>query len=189
MRLPRRPPNAVLVALLPLLLIGGIWLGGHPDYLPGFARDALVGDSQGRLYQEAIDVIGANYYRKVNREELVDKGLDAAVDSLDDRFSHYFDPKAYRAFEEATAGAFEGVGMNVEAVPRGLRVVSVFDRSPAQRGGVKAGDVITAVDGKAIDGTSTDEATTLIKGRSGTRVVLTVASPGRKARSVPLRRA
>jgi carboxyl-terminal processing protease len=125
----------------------------------------------------------------VNREELVDKGLDAAVDSLDDRFSHYFDPNAYRAFEEATAGAFEGVGMNVEAVPRGLRVVSVFDRSPAQRGGVKAGDVITAVDGKAIAGTSTDEATTLIKGRSGTRVVLTVASPGRKARSVPLRRA
>ena len=61
MRLPRRPPNAVLVALLPLLLIGGIWLGGHPDYLPGFARDALVGDSEGRLYQEANDVIGANY--------------------------------------------------------------------------------------------------------------------------------
>jgi carboxyl-terminal processing protease len=189
MRLPRRPPNAVLVALLALLLIGGIWLGGHPDYLPGFARDALVGDSEGRLYQEAIDVIGANYYRRVDRRELVDKGLDAAVDSLGDRFSHYFDPKAYQAFEEATAGAFEGVGMNVEAVARGLRVVSVFEGSPAQRGGVKAGDVITAVDGKSLAGTASDEATTQIKGRSGTRVVLTIVSPGREARSVPLRRA
>src|SRR3954453_9229731 len=164
MRLPRRPPNAVLVALLPLLLIGGIWLGGHPDYLPGFARDALVGDSEGRLYQEAIDVIGANYYRNVDRGKLVDKGLDAAVNSLGDRFSHYFDPKAYQAFQEAAQGAFEGVGMNVEEGSRGRRVVSVFAGAPAASAGVKPGDLVVAVDGRSIAGKSTEEATTQIKG-------------------------
>ena len=79
--------------------------------------------------------------------------------------------------------------MNVEAVPRGLRVVSVFERSPAQRGGVKAGDIITAVDGKRIAGRSTDEATTLIKGRSGTGVRLTVVTPGRAPRTLRLKRA
>ena len=175
--------------LVPVLLIAGIWLGGHPEFLPGPVRSVLVGDSDGRLYQEAINTIEDNYYRKVNRDQLVDKGLTAAVSSLDDRFSHYFDPKAYTAFQEATEGAFEGVGMNVEAVPRGLRVVSVFERSPAQRGGVKAGDIITAVDGKRIAGRSTDEATTLIKGRSGTGVRLTVVTPGRAPRTLRLRRA
>ena len=47
----------------PVCLVAGVWLGGHPDNLPGFARDALVGDSEGRLYDEALDVIGENYYR------------------------------------------------------------------------------------------------------------------------------
>jgi carboxyl-terminal processing protease len=185
----RRPVNVTLFVLVPVLLIAGIWLGGHPEFLPGPVRSVLVGDSDGRLYQEAINTIEDNYYRKVNRDQLVDKGLTAAVSSLDDRFSHYFDPKAYTAFQEATEGAFEGVGMNVEAVPRGLRVVSVFERSPAQRGGVKAGDIITAVDGKRIAGRSTDEATTLIKGRSGTGVRLTVVTPGRAPRTLRLKRA
>ena len=185
----RRPVNVTLFVLVPVLLIAGIWLGGHPEFLPGPVRSVLVGDSDGRLYQEAINTIEDNYYRKVNRGQLVDKGLTAAVSSLDDRFSHYFDPKAYTAFQEATEGAFEGVGMNVEAVPRGLRVVSVFERSPAQRGGVKAGDIITAVDGKRIAGRSTDEATTLIKGRSGTGVRLTVVTPGRAPRTLRLKRA
>ena len=185
----RRPVNVTLFVLVPVLLIAGIWLGGHPEFLPGPVRSVLVGDSDGRLYQEAINTIEDNYYRKVNRDQLVDKGLTAAVSSLDDRFSHYFDPKAYTAFQEATEGAFEGVGMNVEAVPRGLRVVSVFERSPAQRGGVKAGDIITAVDGKRIAGRSTDEATTLIKGRSGTGVRLTVVTPGRAPRTLRLQRA
>ncbi len=185
----RRPVNVTLFVLVPVLLIAGIWLGGHPEFLPGPVRSVLVGDSDGRLYQEAINTIEDNYYRKVNRDQLVDKGLTAAVSSLDDRFSHYFDPKAYTAFQEATEGAFEGVGMNVEAVPRGLRVVSVFERSPAQRGGVKAGDLITAVDGKRIAGRSTDEATTLIKGRSGTGVRLTVVTPGRAPRTLRLQRA
>ena len=80
--------------------------------------------------------------------------------------------------------------MNVEEVAqRGLRVVSVFDGSPAQRGGVKAGDVITKVDGRSIAGLSTDEATTLIKGRAGTRVVLTVVAARDPARTRPAARA
>ena len=94
--------------LLPVLLVAGIWLGGHPDNLPGFVRDALVGDSQGRLYDEALDTIADNYYRPVDKDKLLDAGLTAGVKSLDDRFSAYFDPKAYREFEEATAGRVRG---------------------------------------------------------------------------------
>src|SRR5690349_12104053 len=101
----RRPVNVTLIVLVPVLLVAGIWLGGHPDFLPGPVRSALVGDSDGRLYQEAINTIEDNYYRKVSPDQLVNKSLTAAVSSLDDRFSHYFDPKAYAAFQEATEGA------------------------------------------------------------------------------------
>jgi carboxyl-terminal processing protease len=184
-----RSITPLLAVLLPLFLVLGVWLGGHPDNLPGFARDALVGDSDGRTYEEAIDAIAENYYREVDRDKLLDEGLTGAVRSLDDRFSAYFDPRAYRAFEEATHGEFEGVGLSVAEVRRGLRVLTVFERSPAQRAGIRPGDVITAVDGDSLAGVTAEQATTRIKGRAGTKVELTVATGKQPPRTLELRRA
>ena len=156
-------PLGVLLVLV--LLAGGIYLGGHPEYLPGEVRDTLVGDDDAQLYDEAADIIQEDYYRKVDRKQLVNKALGSAVDSLGDRFSAYFDPKAYKSFEEATQGAFEGVGMNVEEVPRGLRILTVFKGSPAAKGGLKPGDEIIAVNGNPLKGASSEEATTQDQGQ------------------------
>ena len=168
----RRLRTTLLILFVPLALILGVWLGGHPDWLPGFARDSLVADTNGRLYEEAVDKIEADYYRKVDRAELLDTSLEKAVESLDDQFSHYFSPKEYHAFQLDTEGAFEGVGMSVTAVDEGLRVEQVYDGSPAKEGGLKRGDVITSVNGKSLKGKSSQESTTLIKGPAGTEVTL-----------------
>src|SRR3712207_5457112 len=112
MRRRRRSPIPLLVALLPALLVLGIWLGGHPETLPGFARETLVADSEGRLYEEALDVMEEEYYRPIDRERLTNRSIDAAVESLRDQFSDYFSPREYDAFRVATTGEFEGVGMN-----------------------------------------------------------------------------
>jgi carboxyl-terminal processing protease len=149
-----RPPRRrigrgpLLAVLIPLLLVAGIWLGGHPDWLPGPVRSALVSDSDGRLYEDAMDVIARDYYRPIDRNALLNTSIDSAVKSLNDRFSNYFDPKAYRSFQESTNGAFEGVGMNVEQVDKGLRVLTVFKGSPAQKSAIKPGDLITKVNGR-----------------------------------------
>jgi carboxyl-terminal processing protease len=185
----RRSLTPFLAVALPIVLVLGVWLGGHPENLPGFARDALVSDSDGRTYEEAIDAIADNYYREVNRDELLDESLDGAVKSLDDRFSAYFDPKQYGEFEEATSGEFEGVGLSVAEVRRGLRVMTVFDGSPAKRAGIRPGDVITAVDGDSLKGESVEEATTRIKGRAGSEVRLTVVTGKQKPRELELKRA
>jgi carboxyl-terminal processing protease len=179
----------MLAVLLPLFLVAGVWLGGHTENLPGFARDVLVDDSDGRLYEEAVDALAENYYREVDRDKLLDEGLGAAVKSLDDRFSAYFDPKAYTAFQEATHGEFEGVGLSVAEVKRGLRVLRVFDGSPARRAGIRTGDVITAVDGDSLAGVTAEQATTRIKGRAGTMVQLTVVTGKQEPRELDLRRA
>jgi carboxyl-terminal processing protease len=178
----------LLAVLIPLLLIAGIWLGGHPSWLPGPVRDAFVDDSQGRLYDQALDVIARDYYRPVDRDALLNTSVEAAVKSLNDRFSNYFDPKSYKSFQEATNGAFEGVGMNVEQADEGLRVLTVFDGSPAKKGGIKAGDLITKVNGRSISGKSSNAATALIKGPAGSGVTLTVKS-GDRSRDVKLKRA
>jgi len=185
----RRSRTPVLVVLMPILLAVGVWLGGHPDNLPGFARDALVGDSEGRLYDEALDEIADNYYRRVDKDKLLDEGLAAGIKSLDDRFSAYFDPKTYKEFEAATEGSFEGVGLTVAEVERGLRVMTVFDGSPARRAGIRARDVITEVNGEPIAGKTAEQATALIKGPAGTIVTLAVVTGSEAPRTLRLRRA
>jgi carboxyl-terminal processing protease len=184
---PRRSRTWVLVALLPILLVAGIWLGGHPGDLPGPVRDTLVADSQGRLYDEALGIIERDYYRPVNENGLLDTSLDSAVASLHDRFSNYFSPKDYQDFSDSTDGAFTGVGMTVEKDPAGLKIISVFANSPAKRGGLRPGDTITEVNGHSLQGSSSDEATTRIKGPEGSSVTLTLRHDGAE-RTVNLQR-
>jgi carboxyl-terminal processing protease len=178
----------VLVVVVPVVLVVGIWLGGHPQALPTGVRDTLVADSQGRLYDEAMDIIERDYYRKVSSSDLLDHSLGAAVKSLDDRFSNYFSPKDYASFSEVTGGQFEGVGMTVEQDPKGLRIISVYKDTPAAKGGLKPGDLIVKVDGTSLAGASSEQATTRIKGRAGTTVSLTLRSKGGKERTVRLER-
>jgi carboxyl-terminal processing protease len=177
----------ILVVLLPVLLVAGIWLGGHPGDLPGPVRDTLVADSQGRLYDEAMGIIERDYYRPVDEKALFDTSLDSAVSSLHDRFSNYFSPKDYQDFSDSTDGAFTGVGMTVEKDSAGLKIISVFSNSPAKRGGLRPGDLITAVNGHSLEGSSSDEATTRIKGPEGTSVTLTLRRDGAE-RTVKLER-
>src|SRR5688572_11304003 len=188
MRRSRRSYLPLFVILLPVVLVAGIWLGGHPTGLPEPLRDALVDESDGRVYEEAIDTLERDYYRKVDRKKLLDQSLEQAVGSLDDRFSHYFAPRDFTDFQAATEGRFEGVGMTVEEIERGLRVLTVYKGSPADRGGLRPGDVITHVDGRSIAGESSEESTTRIKGPAGTSVRLTVRSKG-ETRELKLERA
>jgi carboxyl-terminal processing protease len=188
MRRRRSSALPLLLFMAALALVLGIWLGGHPSSLPEPVRDVLVADSDGQIYDEAIDTLERDYYRKVDRTQLLNQSLDHAIRSLDDRFSNYFAPRDFADFQQATEGRFEGVGMTVEPVDDGLRVITVYDGSPADRGGLKSGDVITHVDGRSIAGSSSEESTTRIKGPAGTEVRLTVGT-GKSARELTLKRA
>ena len=180
--------SVAVIVLIPVLLLAGIWLGGHPSVLPGVVRDKLVDDGDAQVYEEAVDIIQRDYYRGVSRDQLLDKSLGAAVKSLDDQFSNYFSPKDYADFQEVTQGQFSGVGMTVEETDQGLRVMTVYDGSPAAKGGLKPGDVVVAVNGRSIAGDSSEASTARIKGPAGTKVGLTVRT-GKRERDVQLERA
>ncbi|MHB8233263.1 MAG: S41 family peptidase [Solirubrobacteraceae bacterium] len=168
----RHPLLAVLAAALPILLILGVYLGGHPEDLPTFAREAFVADHETRVINEAINRISSDYYRPVSKGRLTNASIAGAVSSLGDRFSHYLSPKEFREFNQPPS--FTGIGVSVGPDPRGLRVARVFDASPAARAGLRAGDLIVSANGRKLAGIAADKAIALIKGPPGTDVKLGV---------------
>src|SRR3954447_26368094 len=101
----RRWVVPLLAVLVPVALVLGIFLGGHPSTLPGVARDALVSDDDAQIFQQAIDQVSDDFYRPLKKDDLLDRSLAGAVDGLD-RFSKYISPKDYAAFEADTQGKF-----------------------------------------------------------------------------------
>jgi carboxyl-terminal processing protease len=175
----RQPSTVLLTVLLPILLIAGLWLGGHPEHLPGFLRSAFVADHQTRVVDEAIERITSDYYRPIPAKKLSDASIAGAVSSLDDRFSHYLTPAEFREFN--VPPHFTGIGVAVgsdrQGQPKlrhGLLIARVFNSSPASRAGLKAGEEIVAVNGRELHGLSAERATALIKGLPGTDVTLEI---------------
>ncbi|MBA2348504.1 MAG: S41 family peptidase [Solirubrobacterales bacterium] len=160
------------VLLVPLALVGGVFLGGHPDRLPGFVRGALVADDDSQVVREAIAEVRDSYYRKIPADALNDAALKGVVDSLDDRFSNYFTPKEYADFQMSQDSEFSGIGTTVAPDPLGLRIVQVYDESPAKRAGIKPEDVLTSADGKPLKGLPQEAAVARVKGPMGTDVKL-----------------
>lgn len=179
---PSRSSRIVVrAALALLLLIVGVWLGGHPGWLPNSLRGAFVDDSGGQSVNQELDIISRDYYRPINRNQLLGRGMAAMVASLNDPYSRYYDPSAYRSFLDESNPHLSGIGVDVVQNPKGVRVIDVFPGSPAARAGLQHDDVIVKVGGTSLSGRSSDFASRLIKGPAGARVALTVQR-GRQTR-------
>jgi carboxyl-terminal processing protease len=168
-------PTVVVVLLV---LAGGAWLGGHPQFLPAVARHALVDDKTDAV-AEAFERVQDVYYRPVKDQQLSDTAIKGIVAGLDDRFSNYFTPAEYKAFQQDQNSEFSGIGMAVTEDPLGLLVNRVYDDSPAERVGIRQGDIITAAKGRALKGLSSQRSTRLIKGPPGSEIKLTFQRKGK----------
>ena len=171
----------IAVVAVALLLIG-VWFGGHPSWLPSPLRSVFVSKTANeRLVQAALDLIAKDYYRPVDTNKLLDVGLQAAVASLDDPYSHYYPPAQYSSFQQETNPQVAGIGVEPAAAPvdGGLQIVEVIQGSPAAKAGLQQGDVITAVGSKSLRGMSVEQDAALIRGKAGTQVRLTVLRKGR----------
>src|SRR5437763_12142729 len=158
----------------------GLWLGGHPENLPSGLRNLFVANDRA-VRAELINAIEDDFYKKVSKKSLEQASLKGIVDSLHDQFSAYYTPQEAKLFRQVINPQFEGVGMSIRKDPRGLKVVSVFDNSPAKRAGIHPDDVIVAVNRRSIAGEATNVSTARIKGKAGSYVTLSVVSPGVKS--------
>jgi len=174
-RSTRRTRIAARIAIVVAVLLVGVWLGGHPGWLPSPVRGAFVGGSGNQLVDQALATIRRDYYRSVSQAQLNDTSLGAAVASLHDPFSQYISPTDYASFGHASPH-ISGIGIDVKPDPRGLRVIDVFPGTPAAQAGLQPDDLIIEVGSASLAGHTADYDSGLIRGRAGTPVRLKVVS-------------
>lgn len=182
----RRGIAAVAVGVV-IGLAAGVGLSaivGNVDIDLSVGEQAATGDAAG--------VIENHYWKSVDPTPLQDASINGMVDYLhrlfDDRFTHYFNPKAFALFQDSTAGRFSGIGLAVTEVKRGLRVAQVYADSPAKEQRIKVGDYIVAVEGESIAGEPSEQSTAQIRGPAGSEVTITVLTPGKGRRELTVER-
>lgn len=111
-------------------------------------------------------------------EERLYGAIRGLTESYGDPYTVFLPPSDAQVFEEDISGAFEGVGMEMATRDRALVVVAPLKDSPAERAGVKSGDIIVGIDGAPSRTMAVDDAVKLIRGKKGTAVTLTLEREG-----------
>lgn len=102
------------------------------------------------VFQDVLKQVETQYYKPVTRDALLQASLKGMLSSLDP-YSEYFSASEYKSFTESIEGAFIGIGIIVNEHPQYIEVGQVYPGSPAMTAGVQKGDIITSVNGQALD--------------------------------------
>jgi carboxyl-terminal processing protease len=192
--------GGTILALVLVFVVGlGIGrVGSSPDpfggILPGASPSgSLTPDQEFALIRQAWDILHTKY---VGRADLDDQALVyAAINGMtvavgDTGHTNFLTAQQLADQSQGLSGSFVGIGVRIDPAADGRpKVVGVFDDSPAKAAGIKAGDIIEAVDGKSTTGHTLDDVSSWIRGDAGTTVKVTVRAGSAKARVYTITRA
>jgi len=129
------------------------------------------------LFGDVFERVRAEYVDPVGDKELIENAINGMLTGLDPH-SSYMNAKAFRDMQIQTKGEFGGLGIEVTQDNGFIKVISPIDDTPAQRAGVKPGDIITALDGKTVQGISLTDAVDKMRGPPNSKITLTIKREG-----------
>jgi carboxyl-terminal processing protease len=132
---------------------------------------------QMRTFTDVITRIKNNYVEEVSDDELFENAIRGMLNGLDPH-SAYLNAEEFNELRIGTTGEFGGLGIEVGMEDGFVRVVSPIDDTPAQRAGMKAGDLIIRLDDTPVKGLTLNDAVKLMRGRPGSIISLTVIREG-----------
>jgi len=133
-----------------------------------------------RRFTAVFDLVKQAYVEPVDDKALMAAAVRGLLAGLDPH-SEYLDQRAMNELSEDTSGSYDGLGLEVLSVEGTLRVIAPIDDTPADRAGIKPGDIITRIDDKAITTDNANEAVNLLRGKPGSSITLGVLHEGASA--------
>lgn len=130
-----------------------------------------------RTFTEIFGRIKQDYVEPVSDKKLLEDAIRGMLTGLDPH-SAYLADEEYKELQEGTTGQFGGLGIEVGMENGFVKVVSPIDDTPAQKAGIKAGDLIVRLDERPVKGMTLGEAVKLMRGEPGSQIVLTVVREG-----------
>src|ERR1700749_2659819 len=172
--------------LLGTVFLAGVALGPASGLIArkfgipsAFAQDNSRADTYRllTLYGDVFERVRADYVDPVNDKDLVENSINGMLTGLDPH-SSYMNAKAFRDMQVQTKGEFGGLGIEVTQENGFIKVISPIDDTPASKAGVKAGDIITALDGKTVQGLPLQDAVDQMRGLPNSKITLTIKREG-----------
>ncbi|MEK7124326.1 MAG: S41 family peptidase [Patescibacteria group bacterium] len=168
--------GTALVALIFIVFGAGFVLGKNQVVCKACKPEqidfSLFWDAYNKLSENFIDS------SKINDREIIYGAISGMTKSTGDAYTNFFDPKTAKTFQEELSGSFEGIGAEVGIKKSQLIIIAPLKDTPAEKAGIKAGDQIIKIDGRSAFDMSVDEAVSIIRGKRGTKVVLTILREG-----------
>jgi carboxyl-terminal processing protease len=165
----------LLTAVLVISALLGGWFG--PTVRATAAGSSDMQDSV-KSFTRVLSIVERNYADPVDVDKAIYDGAIPGMLRVLDPHSNFFDPRQYALFREEQQGKYYGVGMTVQGRDNQTIVLAPFVGSPAYKAGIRPGDVILKVDGKACTGLTTTEVADMLKGAKGTTVHISLGREG-----------
>jgi carboxyl-terminal processing protease len=170
----------ITLACMALAFLGG-WLS-HQAYTNSFYSPSSKSAQYSSLLQQVWNIVDQNYVdrKAVNYQQMSYDAIRAMLTDLGDTgHTRFLTPQDVKAENQQLSGTFAGIGIYIQQDPKtkDVSVVSTIDGAPAQKAGLKHGDIILAVDGKNVVGMDENALQPLIEGQPGTKVKITIRRP------------
>ena len=150
-----------VVVLLLITLVTSLLMGGFFSYRLLVSNSEKL-DIELKEFIKNYDYITDNYNGNVNKKELIDAAIEGMLKKLD-KNSTYLDSEFSNNFDAILNGSYSGLGVQIYEENGKIVIENVFEQSPAAKSGLKSGDIIKKVNGKSIDGLTSEEVSKLIR--------------------------
>ena len=169
-----RALKRLLIGLAAAFCLGPLWVA-HA----GQAENAVQLPIEDlKIFAEIFGKIKSDYVEDIDDSQLLNDAIKGMLDGLDPH-TVYLDPDSFREMNIDTHGEFGGLGLEVTMENGVIRIVAPIDDTPAHKAGLKSGDLIISMDGVQVKGLSLAESVSLMRGKPGSEIVLTIVRKDR----------
>jgi len=172
-------PKKIKVVLISLLIVAGLalsFVGGCTFNLFQPSGSTAVDEINTDLINTVYGMIKAYYVEpdNIDAQKLTEGALKGLMDALDDPHSSYMTKAQFKEMNDSLEGTFEGIGAYVGMENNTVTIIAPIPGTPADKAGIRAGDMILEINGQSTAGMSSNDAVLLIRGPKGTSVTLTI---------------